>query len=192
MTARAFTFTLNNPKGLFTESDMEDWGANYLVFQLEMGASGTPHLQGYVQVPAPCRFSKFKGLEGAHFEKARGSPQQNKDYCTKEDTRLEGPFEYGVMRAGQGQRSDVLRLRDAIKSGKRGLELYEDDETCGPAVRYARGVAELCTAYAPRPDRSEVVVTFHYGPAGTGKTRCCMSDDAYFYDGMCGEVFFCL
>lgn len=160
-------------------------GARYLIYQLELGSAGeTFHYQGYVEMPKPVRFSHFRTwLDGAHWEKARGTPQQCADYCRKEDTRQDGPWEFGVMGSGQGTRNDIIDLRDAVRNGKRGRDLYDDDSLVRAAVKYGRGVESMAAAYTVPIARPDVVVSLHFGPAGTGKTHCCYSDDAYLYDG---------
>lgn len=159
-------------------------GARYAVYQEEMGENGTHHLQGYIEMPKPVRFTHFdKWLAGAHFEIAHGTPQQCIDYCTKEDTRVGGPYSFGRRGVTQGQRSDILGLRDAVKSGKRGRELYDDDTLAVPAIKFGRALSDLAAAYVEPVQRDELSVTLHYGPAGTGKSHCCSSADAYLYDG---------
>ena len=62
------------------------------------------------------------GEPGRASEQARGSEEQNKAYCTKEDTRESGPFEFGVYDkdAGkQGNRSDLAEI--AMMARRRGL-----------------------------------------------------------------------
>lgn len=181
-TARRWVFTLNNPEVELGQDQFDDMGARYLVFQEETVAQR--HWQGYIEMDRPVRFSHFSTwLAGAHWEKAIGNGQQCTAYCTKEDSRTGGPWIFGELGTGQGRRNDIVALRDAIKSGKRGRELFDDDGVVSPAVKYGRGVEQMVAAYTmPRP-RPNVVVTLHYGPAGTGKTHCCHSDDAYFYDG---------
>jgi len=93
-------FTLNN----YEEEDVVQWmdmAANYekhgIVFAIvgqEIGASGTPHLQGFVHVsadPKVCGIKFWKdflpGGKRAHIETAHGTDTQSEDYCTKE-----GPF----------------------------------------------------------------------------------------------------
>jgi len=186
-TARRWVFTLNNPTGLPQQEDFEEMGARYAIYQEELGEeTHTHHLQGYIEMDRPVRFSHFnKWLEGAHFEKAQGTGEQCTDYCSKEDTRVDGtePFVFGELGRGQGSRSDIVALRDAIKSGKRGRDLYDDDGLVGPAVRYGRGLEQMAAAYSTAESRPDLVVTLHYGPPGTGKTYCCHSPDAYFFDG---------
>jgi len=113
----------------------KDLEVRYLCFQPEVGESGTPHLQGYIEMNKPVRFSHFKHrLDGAHWEKAKGSGDSNVAYCSKEDTKAGDFFEWGV-RSRQGARTDIQMLRDAIVEGKRGRDLFVDDDLQGRAVR---------------------------------------------------------
>lgn len=137
-------------------------------------------------MPRPVRFTHFKGLERARFAFAKGTAEQNTNYCSKEDTRTGGPYVFGEPSKGPGERTDILALRDAVRDGKRGRELFDADGTCGPAVKYSRGVGEMVAAYTPTPDRSDVSVTLHFGGAGMGKTHCCVEESAYLFDGDSG------
>nr|AIR91896.1 Replicase-associated protein [Melon chlorotic mosaic alphasatellite] len=88
---------------LFTS--LPDW-ANYIVFQEEQCSStGRKHIQGYVNLKRPQRFSFLKNKfgDGVHLEIAKGSASSNRNYCTKDDTRTSGPWEFGVL-AEQGSR----------------------------------------------------------------------------------------
>ena len=170
---------------------VDKWGAKYVVFQLERGEkTGTKHLEGYIEMPKTVRFSHFKELKGAHFEACRGTPEQCRDYCTKEETRLEGPWEFGTFTGAQpGKRNDLLALRDAVKSGKRGRELYDDDEVAGAAIKHGRGVADLIKSYSEPTSRDDIRVYLHFGPAGTGKSTCAATEGAYYYDGNAGDFW---
>ena len=65
--------------------ELEDIGVTYAVFQLEEGENGTPHYQGYVAFQKKKRLTAIEHLlRGAgHWEISRGSPTQNREYCTK-------------------------------------------------------------------------------------------------------------
>lgn len=83
--ARAWTFTVNN----YTDDDLDNILSHfdrYLIFGFEVcPTTGTEHIQGYVFHQNPVRFSAMKKwLPTAHFEIAQGSPEQNRDYCSKE------------------------------------------------------------------------------------------------------------
>lgn len=110
--AKRWCFTLNNwtqPEydALSVASSDASARVVYLIFGKETGESGTPHLQGYVEFQAAVRFTTVKnrlGLQRAHLQVARGSPQQNRDYCSKDGDYEEfGSFEP----AQQGRRSDL-------------------------------------------------------------------------------------
>lgn len=112
--AKNWCFTLNN----YTDEEYQavlDCGNNprlveYLVVGKEVGDNGTPHLQGYVVFNAAVRFTTVKNRLGSarlHLEVARGSPQTNKEYCTK-DHDFE---EFGTLPAvQQGRRTDLERF----------------------------------------------------------------------------------
>ncbi|AXH77206.1 MAG: putative viral replication protein [Cressdnaviricota sp.] len=159
--------------------------AKFMVYQEEIGEeTGTYHLQGYVEVRKPVRHTHFRNwMEGAHFIKAQGTVQQNIDYCSKDPTRIGERFTFGSPAVTQGVRTDIIGLRDAVRSGVRGRGLYDRDDLVGPAVKYGRGVESMVNAFTTPIPRDDVVVTLHFGPAGTGKSHCCYSADAYLYDG---------
>lgn len=154
------------------------------MYQEEIGASGTHHFQGYIECTSPVKCTSFNyELEGAHFEKAQGTAAQCVEYCTKEDTRIGGPYVWGTPRGGQGTRTDVIALRDAVRNGVRGRELFDNDATVGAAVRFTRAVDRMVECYSTNIERTDITVTFHYGPSGTGKTFCAHEEGAYYFDG---------
>lgn len=80
--------------------------AVYTVGQLEKGAEGTPHIQFF------CNFKDAKKLGGlkkvdnkCHFEMVKINNGAD-NYCMKEDTRLEGPFEYGIKPVKRNSKTD--------------------------------------------------------------------------------------
>jgi len=70
------------------------------VYQKEKGEEGgNVHFQGYVVYKnARALVGVRKVLPTAHWEIAKGDADQNRVYCTKDDTRLAGtaPSEFGV------------------------------------------------------------------------------------------------
>jgi len=164
-------------------------GVRYGVFQLEQGEAGTVHYQGYIEMHKPVKFTHFNDeLPGAHFEIARGTPGQCIEYCTKPESRLEECVEIGTRpksAGSRGSRSDLLALRDAVKSGKRVIEIFDDDELISPAIKYVRGLDRMLDAYSKPVDRPDFECFLHYGPAGTGKSHYIreLSPDAFYMDG---------
>jgi len=112
---RSYCFTLNNPEG-----ELPQWEkVRYVIWQLEKGDNGTPHWQGYVELTQQCRLSALKKwLPTAHFEPRNGTREQARDYCRKEDSRQDGPWERGNWEAGgAGSRNDITAARNAILAG---------------------------------------------------------------------------
>lgn len=167
--AKRWTFTLNNYGSLL---DPESWEHHsYCVYQEEVGETGTPHLQGYIEFAAPRTLATVRalaGLGGAHFEVARGSPEQNQNYCKKEEGRIGGPYETGTISKGQGARNDLVVVRDAIRDGASISDLYE--EHFAPFVRYERALLNY-KRFCQTPRDFKTFVILLVGTPGTGKTR---------------------
>jgi len=127
MRLTAIYFTHNNYKEGELEalqaSDLYKYG---IVGKEVAPETGTPHLQGYVQLKkrqlAKSAFNALAAHFGArpHMGKPDGSQKQNKEYCSKG-----GDFvEWGDARgAKQGNRGDLDAMRDAIIAGKSWEEL---------------------------------------------------------------------
>ncbi|ATO87997.1 alpha V1 [Tomato leaf curl Virudhunagar alphasatellite] len=96
-------------------SSLPDW-ANYLIFQEEeCPDTKRKHIQGYVNLKRPQRFSflKKKLPDGAHIEQCKGSASSNRDYCTKDATRTAGPWEFGVFaESGSNKRKTMERFEE--------------------------------------------------------------------------------
>ncbi len=177
---RCVCFTWNNPDGLleFDEEEMI-----YLVYQEEVSESGTHHFQGYCEFTTRNRLLKCKELLGGvevHIEARRGTQQQAIDYSKKDDTRVDGPYEFGTPRA-QGRRVDLEAFKDEVKAGKRKRDLVDDHYHI--IARYPKFYDTL--TMMNRPSRTQdLYVTLLYGATGLGKTRSVMdrfSDDSDFY-----------
>lgn len=54
---------------------------------------------------------------GDHVELAKGDEASNVAYCSKQETRVLGPFSFGEA-AAPGKRSDLAAVRELVKSGK--------------------------------------------------------------------------
>jgi len=169
-----------------------------LVYQLESGGnSGYRHFQGYVEYHRERAFSAVKKDFGVavHIEPAIGSRGDNYKYCTKEETRVDGPWEFGDWtdkEAGQGRRSDLHDAKERLDAGSTMADVARGCFTS--FVRNTRGL----TAYrALTSGKRKWVphVFFLWGDTGVGKSRWAYDRDpgAYwkppaslwwdFYDG---------
>ncbi len=147
--ARAWCFTLNR-RG--EEPLPPVWtalpaGTKYLVFQKEKGEC--EHYQGYVCFTQAVIMNTVKtrlGCDWVHLEAAKGSAAQNKTYCTKEETRLEGPWELGEP-PKQGQRSDVDRAVSTVK--KRGWSAVVEEHP-SVVVKFPNGLQKVAQHWAKK------------------------------------------
>lgn len=128
---RAWCFTLNNPS--FPTADLPSVDAErYVVWQRERGASGTVHLQGYVEFTRAVRIAHCKRwLPTAHFEERQGNRDQARAYCMKVDSRDEGedagPHERGEFSAGgSGARNDLHDAVKFLRAGGTKREMIEE------------------------------------------------------------------
>lgn len=194
--SKSWTFTLNNflEYGYPEFETMQKEGKfEYYCWQEEIGEEGTPHLQGYIRFTAPRTFGIVKELlQHAHIERAKGTARQNKEYCTKEETRIPGtePVEYGECPEdpGQGKRMDIVALRNAIAEGSSFKDIIMTDTLLPTAARHMNFVNRALQELSVPIHRPDIQVTFCFGPSGTGKSTCAgLFDpeiDSYAYDAV--------
>ena len=148
----------------------------YLIVGKEVGASGTPHLQGYIVFQANKRLSGLKKvLSRAHWEVAKGTTEENYAYCTKD-----GHFsEVGVKPASRQQVATAQHERwlSVIQSAKDGTC---DKEFPREYIQYNSTIMRL---YAPAVESIDVYTgLWWHGPPGTGKSRKARLDYPGLYD----------
>lgn len=183
--SRAWCFTLNNPVRDEPIPDAEDptkWGAQYLVYQLEEGDSSTPHLQGYLYFPSNRRLAALKRLcPRGHFEPRRGTHDQARDYCRKEEGRLDGPWEQGEPPA-PGKRNDLMFLLQDVKAGMSERDIAEK---YGATWARNHNAIDKYRRLVTNGRSWKTEVTVLYGPSGTGKSRWAYQQhpDAYPFRG---------
>jgi len=147
-----WTFTLNNYEA-HHEQLLKDLYPNFvkwLVYQPEIGASGTPHLQGaFVTAKRMPRGSVLSGsgeertgfmavFAGIHLEVMRGTPKQNRDYCSKSETKAGEMVELGTMPNSGGEQIKET-LESLRKDAKKGMSAKElEDEYSMIELRYPR------------------------------------------------------
>ncbi len=176
---RNVCFTHNNPEGLI---DFVPEKMSYLIYQEEVGDSGTYHFQGYCEFSQQLSLGQAKRLLGGdrcHIERRRGNQQQAIDYCKKEGA-VGGPYEHGEPRQ-QGKRMDLEAFKEDIQAGKRKRDLVDDH--FGVIARYPRFYDTL--TQMNRPTRTvDLEVILLIGETGLGKTR-------HVYDAFAGgeELF---
>lgn len=166
--ARGWCITLNN----YEERDWDTIGdfvrdnCVYGILGREQGEGGTPHIQGYLHFSNARTFAavlKRLGNNRIHLEAAKGTPQQNREYCSKEGSYVE----HGSIPI-QGKRNDLIEIQDKLDSGVPEMQLAS--EHFAKWCQYRRSF----TAYRQLRQRVErnwkTNVVWIYGPTGTGKT----------------------
>jgi len=133
------------------------------------------HIQSYWQFTSPIRFNALQKLlpPGAHIECARGTPEENRQYCSKLDSRKTdcSPFESGEC-TSQGKRKDLNDFCDAIDKGAKEADILDNHELRPVWCKY-QGLYKRYKQAKIRPRNRETCpdVTFFTGAPGVGKTK---------------------
>lgn len=86
--------------------------------QLERGAEGTPHIQFYLNFQKPIKIGGLKKhCRHSHFEPVKVDNGAAK-YCMKEDTRVAGPWEFGVKPVQRNSKTDWEEVKVNAQKGE--------------------------------------------------------------------------
>lgn len=169
----------------------------YMVYQQERcEETQRLHWQGYIELAKRMRLKALKALLGdtVHFEPRRGTQAEAIRYCTKVESRVSEPQEFGEKRK-QGSRGDIEMVKRRLKNRDNFREIMED---CSgyQAMRVAQllhGIQPLSHAYKKKR------VYWVHGPTGMGKTKmameACPEGGTYhattgkWFDGYMGEKY---
>lgn len=127
-----------------------------------------------------------------HCEVARGTPQQNKAYCTKSNTSM--PYadyvvyarsvgvneenvwknvtvEFGKLKKGQGRRSDLDSFVGELQDGRSLDQVILDNPS--PYIKYSTGLSKYSFYLNMEASKKwrDVTVDVLWGSTGVGKTR---------------------
>lgn len=195
--SRAFAFTWNNYES--KETALEHLRSVQNVVGLIVGCeiapeTGTPHLQGYLAFGKVMTLYRLRELlPGCHVEVCRNR-EASKNYCRKGGDMLVDEDN----EAGQGSRSDLKRLREALDAGG----IAEAKKVCPETlIKYSGGAKFYVSIVADSVNR-DVLVVAYIGPPGCGKTRAansqCLDGNGFmltlpqpnqpvWFDGYAGE-----
>lgn len=171
--SKAYVFTWNN----YTDESIKllnELDCSYLVYGKEVGESGTPHLQGYVEFEKQKKFQTVCNiLKGAHIELRRGTGEQASAYCKKDNDFTER----GEMKVCKpGKRTDIDHARKMVRAG--GMRLLTKKVQSQQALNIAIKYLE----YNEEPRDWLPNVTWIWGESGTGKStmaRSMFTQDIY-------------
>lgn len=144
----------------------------YLVYQCEeCPTTKKAHLQGYVHFSCSKRLCTVKKIHAtAHWEIRMGTHEQAVAYCTKNETRINGPWIYGTP-PEQGKRNDLALIGSLVKNKKTDIEILE--EVGFGASKFQKNINFIRFTYSERDSDRQVQgvrVLVLYGATGTGKT----------------------
>lgn len=146
---------------------IEDTGARYYMFQGERcPETGKPHFQFFIYYTNQRSLRAVqRKLRGSHVEPAANVAASIR-YCSKEDTRILGPFEFGTI-PSQGRRDDIETAMQSVSDQATERQLYERHPNT--MVRYGRGIIRFRQLILPVRDRKSYVIV-RWGVSGAGKT----------------------
>lgn len=144
--------------------------AAFVIWQAERApTTNYEHYQGYIRLKNPCTFNTVKALfpTQVHLEVSKGTEQQNIDYCSKEESRISGPWQFGRP-SMQGKRSDLDELVQAVIENKSNLEIASENPV--GYSRFATHLKNLRVALTVPKRRPKLNVYVLVGLTGTGKS----------------------
>ena len=196
---RKWQLTINNPvEKKYSHDALKDIINNcssviYWCMCDEIGENGTYHTHIYIYFKNAVMFSTMKNkFNGAHFEMARGTSLQNREYITKSgkwenDEKHETNLSYTFEESGecpierQGQRNDLEDLYSYIKQGLSNYEILElDASNIMRLDKIDKTRTTYLTSLYKDKRRLDIDVTYICGKTGTGKTRSVLDE---FGDG---------
>lgn len=187
---RNVCFTINNPTREDADRIAESERVSYWIMGLEVGESGTEHIQGYLELAKRMRFKSVVQwlLPRGHLEPRRGSQKQAIEYCKKA-----GKWKEGGKPKRQGRRTDIEYLKERCKT-----ERYSQIAQDCPNYNLMRMCKELCSLQPIDHNYEQKEVTWLYGSTGSGKTRHafenCPPEDTWhattgqWFDGYDGQT----
>lgn len=190
--SRSWCITINN----WTADDLTKVMAvpvqRIIVGQEGEGPGETPHLQGAVVFKKAMRMQAVVNVLGGRASvRVMAGKWEDQIYCAKEGkvVRMED-------NAKQGERTDIVQYKDALKSGMDESVLM--DKFPSQLAKYSRFEQRVKAIVAKKKSKKfrQIEVHVRWGEAGVGKTRPIMEmDDVYkfndyehgWWDGYEGE-----
>jgi hypothetical protein len=176
MSSRAWCLTINDYVGNFMPDELPVFQyERYVVWQLERApTTGRCHIQAYIEFERPVRRFAIMAVVACHAEPRAGPRDAARDYCRKEETRVEGPFERGTWIGGQGSRNDLKAAIETLKAASPSKRLravaMENPEAF---VKFSRGLRELAdelvelprdAGFVPRPWQGDLLLKLQVTP----------------------------
>lgn len=165
-------FTLNNPT-LDEESELQvtKEEISYVVYGHEKGDSGTPHLQGYLELTRKMSLKQVRTLLNVariHLENRKGTQEQAISYCKKEGGDV---YERGQPKSVGRPKAAAIKnkILPYVPDIKKSLgEFASHPDASFHLLKHAKEF--LALSESPRKRDTKPKVSWFWGPTGTGKT----------------------
>lgn len=171
---KTWVFTLNN----WTHEELTNilaWDVTRMAVAEEVGAEGTPHLQGFVTFTRTYRLAALKKiLTRAHWEKALCADW---NYNFKDGTKV-----HRIDNRKQGKRTDIDTAYEYLEQKKSRRDYCLDQRPGYQSLKLyelAGGILEQSRPVAP------IDVRWYFGPTGSGKTSAAYTEFPDLYAVPC-------
>lgn len=162
---------------------MDTIESEYMVYQTEKcPKTKRTHIQGYVHFKNGKTHKRVRKMfKGAKILVAGGSPEENRIYCTKVESRIPGePFSERGTCPKKGKRSDLADMGQDIRDGLNDVDMFEKHLVTWH--NYGRTLKEYRVGLI-KPRHFWTVCLTLVGKTGVGK-----SSRAYWEAGQMGTV----
>lgn len=175
---KLWCFTCNNPAISATEllETLRDL-CTYIVIGNEVGETGTPHFQGYLELKVKKRFNTLKNAFPStavpHLEAkiANSTRFQAAEYCRKEGNFVEHGTAPKAAKSHNGSSKNLELVLSRVGNGEKISKVASEH----PATwaRNYRAIDVYQSMQMEIPNWRDMEVHLYYGKTGTGKTFSC-------------------
>lgn len=147
----------------------------FMAGQMEMcPTSQRIHLQAYLQLRGKHSIRAMKTLlttNTVHLERAKGTPQENLLYVSKEESRHASLPSHGTMKK-TGHECKQLQTRDLLREIRMGKsEMFLAEKYSTKWLCYRRTLLDYRRLCVQSERHWKTKVIWYWGPTGSGKTR---------------------
>jgi len=173
--SRSFCFTWSNYPAEHQDR-LDEMLPRYVCYGYEWApTTGTPHLQGYLYFDnARTHRAVCGALPGVHITVARGTPDQNITYCSKDGEFVEfGTRPKTSKEIGEAEANRYEEAWDAARRGSYSNLIPGDIESIDAElrIRHYNTLKAIAKDYMVRPPQlSGVCGIWIFGESGSGKT----------------------
>ena len=182
--SRSWCYTLNN----YSEEEyqsLQKVDTTYHVIGLEVGESGTPHLQGFMVFKNARGIPSLKKVVSgrAHFEPMYSTHQAASDYCKKS-----GKFVESGKLPKPGKRTDIQNVLTSIAKGEVSLQ---DIALEKPDLynKYNKSMQIAATKVPALPRKDVPLCIWIWGDSGSGKSHLARDLAKESVSGDLGEIY---